>query len=224
MKRAPSMRAGTSAWVAHWAAGEVAAGALALPRRAARVLSAARGWAGAVSLLAALALVLTLVACGPGLGGTGTGATEEALAAYGAREVAVCNAEFADLLGCPAPGTAAAPQPASGARHFAEAGAAAGFSRTLLTLSGNEAELQLRCLDRLFVGSFGQVGTDTPRYFGVVYSGGTRVALATLLVQRVGTGAGTALSLSLVDAAGSTLFGPQLVQPVGGTTLPARCS
>ncbi len=197
--------------------GRVAAVAASMHGR----LAAARGRlatlrAGWLTLLGTFG-VLIVTGCGPGLGGTGTGATDDALASYGAREVPVCGAEFADLLGCIAPGAGAAPQPAAGARFFAEATPA---SRTLLELDGQEAQLRLRCLDLVFIGSFAQAGSQPPRYYGNAIEGGSRVRLASLRVERVGAG----LSITLADSLGQTLAGPQVLAPVSGTTTAAPCS
>jgi len=167
--------------------------------------------------LVALVLLALLGGCGPGLGGTGTGADSDALAAQGAREVPVCDADFADLLGCAAPGVGAAPLPASGARYFAEASPA---SRTLLELDGQEAQWRLRCQDIVFIGSFGQAGTSAPRYFGNAIEGGSRVRLATLVLQR---GTGNTLNATLVDSLGQTIAGPLSLSPVGGTTIALAC-
>ncbi|MBI5718487.1 MAG: hypothetical protein HZC37_12465 [Burkholderiales bacterium] len=170
-----------------------------------------------VAAIATLAAALALLAgCGPGLGGTGTGATDDALAAYGAHDVPVCQSDFADLLGCTAPSTGAAPLPATSARFFAESSPE---SRTLLELDGQEAQWRLRCQGILFVGSFGQAGSATPRYFGNVIEGGSRVRLATLQVERSGTG----LAVTLVDSFGRTLAGPQALLPVSGVTSEATC-
>jgi hypothetical protein len=163
-----------------------------------------------------LAATWLLCACGPGLGGTGTGATQDALAAQGAREVSVCTSDFADLLSCVAPSAGAAPLPATTTRFFAEAAAA---SRTLLELDGQQAQWRLRCLDLVFVGSFGQVGSDAPRYYGQAIEGGSRSRLATLLVQRDAGG----LSVTLADSAGVVIAGPLALQPVGGPTAEAAC-
>lgn len=181
-----------------------------LARLMARPLAALR------ALIGALALVL-VASCGPGLGGTGTGATDDALAAYGAREVPVCSATFADLLSCTAPSTGAAPLPATGARFFAEAAPA---SRTLLELDGQDAQLRLRCLDTVFIGSYAQVGTTPPRYYGNAIEGGSRLRLASLQVERTAGG----LSVTLVDSLGRTLAGPQALAPVPGTTTAASCN
>lgn len=189
----------------------------ATPRSACAARRGAWGDAPAWALLATLAaLLLALAACGPGLGGTGTGATEEAVAAFGAREVPVCEAEFADLLGCARPAAGAAPVPAVDARFFAEATPA---SRTLLALEGQQAEFRLRCAGLVFIGAFAQVGGDAPRYYGNAIDGANRVRLAALLVQRSGAG----LSVTLTDSLGTNLFGPQTLQPVGGTTAEAPC-
>jgi hypothetical protein len=182
----------------------------AAPRHGA--IAGVRGGLAAV----AVALIAMLAGCGPGLGGTGTGAEQDALAAYGAREVPVCEAEFADLLGCTRPAAGAAPLPAAEARFFAEAAPA---SRTLLELDGQQAELKLRCAGIVFIGSFAQAGLQAPRYFGNAVEGGSRVRLATLSVQRSGTG----LVVTLVDSLGVTLAGPSLLQPVSGATTEAPC-
>lgn len=169
---------------------------------------------------AAAALLLAaawLAGCGPGLGGTGTGATQDALAAYGAREVPVCQSELADLLGCTPPGAGAAPLPAGSTRFFAEATPA---SRTLLELELQRAQLRLRCADIVFVGTFGQVGNEAPRYYGNATTGGSSTNLASLIVQRNGT----ALTVTLVDSHGGTLHGPQALSPVAGVTDAAACN
>lgn len=171
----------------------------------------------AVLLLAVLAFVLALLGgCGPGLGGTGTGATADAMAAYGARDVPVCQSDFADLVGCNAPSAGAAPLPAGGARFFAESSPA---STTLLELDGQEAQWRLRCLDTVFIGNWGQAGTAAPRYYGNAIEGGSRVQLASMQVQRSGNG----LSVTLVDSSGRVIAGPLLLVPVGGTTSAAAC-
>lgn len=177
-----------------------------------------RRWLAAGWLALAFAFGAAIVAgCGPGLGGTGTGATDDALAAYGAREVPVCGAAFADLLSCAAPSTGAAPVPASGARFFAEATPA---SRTLLELDGQDAQLRLRCLDLVFIGSYGQVGAQSPRYYGNAIEGGSRLRLASLQVERTATG----LSVTLVDSQGRTIAGPEALAPAAGTTAAAACN
>jgi len=197
--KARGMATWTAIWHAHWA----------VARDATRA-----GWhAGLLALLGAL----FIAGCGPGLGGTGTGASADALASYGALEVPVCTSGFADLLSCAAPSAGAAPQPAAGARFFAEATPA---SRTLLELEGQEAQLRLRCLDLVFIGSFAQVGSLPPRYYGNATEGGSRVRLATLQVERVSAG----LSVTLVDSLGQTLAGPQVLAPVSGTTAAAPCN
>ncbi|MBL8343101.1 MAG: hypothetical protein JNL30_16660 [Rubrivivax sp.] len=174
--------------------------------------AAQAGWA----ICALFAVCAVLAGCGPGLGGTGTGAEQDALAAYAAREVPVCEAEFADLLGCARPSAGAAPLPAADARFFAEATPA---SRTLLALDGQQAELRLRCAGVVFIGSFGQVGLQVPRYYGTAIEGGSRVRLASLAVRRTGGG----VEVTLVDSLGLTLAGPQGLQPVSGTTAEAPC-
>jgi hypothetical protein len=193
-----------------------------MPRaRRLRPAVAQRPWAALQAALsralAIAAAACALAACGPGLGGTGTGATQDALVAYGARDVPVCQAEFADLLGCAPLSAGAAPLPASDARFFAEATPA---SRVLLELDAQVAELRLRCRNLVFIGSFGRVGNDAPRYFGNLIEGGSRSSLATLLVQRSAGG----VSVTLVDSLGFSVFGPQELAPVAGVTAEAACN
>lgn len=168
------------------------------------------------ALGAAFFALLVASGCGPGLGGTGTGAETDALAAYGAREVPVCSSDFGDLLGCTPPGAGAAPAPAVGVRFFAEASPA---SRTLLEVDGQQAQLRLRCADLVFIGRFGQVGAAAPRFYGQVIEGGSRAQLASMVAERTATG----LAVTLLDGDGRTIAGPQALLPVGGTTSAAAC-
>lgn len=173
-------------------------------------------WTAGLAVLAAVLTAVLMAGCGPGLGGTGTGASADALAAYGAREVPVCSADFADLLGCAAASPGASPQPASGVRFFAEASPA---SRVLLEVDGQEAQLRLRCLDLVFIGRFGQVGTATPAFYGQAIEGGSLAQWASLQVERSSTG----LTVTLFDGGGRTLAGPQALAPVAGSTSAASC-
>lgn len=183
--------------------------------------TSATGWVvragarGAAAMAAAL-LVATLAACGPGLGGTGTGADGDPLAAAGAQSVPVCQADFADLLACSA-GSGATPQPQAGPRFLAETEPA---SRDLLELQGQDARLELRCQNLQFSGTWGQQPGQAPRYFGVVRGPQAgQEARATLTVARTAGG----VEASLLDAQGGVLRAGVALKPVAAPTTAASC-
>lgn len=167
-------------------------------------------------LAAALAAVLLvwLTACGPGLGGTGTGASDDALAAFGAQPASVCQSDFADLLACTGSGVMT-PAPTGASRWFAESEPA---SRVLLELAGNEAHLLLRCAALEFSGQWGVAAGQSPRFYGRISAPGID-ANAMLLATRSADG----LTLQLLDAAGQVLHGNLALKPVGAATGAAGC-
>jgi len=182
----------------------------ALRRRAAMDQRAGRAAWVAAALLGLLGL---LAACGPGLGGTGTGASSDALTSFGAEAVSVCQSDFADLLPCA--GAGASPAPQGTPRRFAEAEPA---SRTLLELDAQDALLQLRCQRLQFSGTWGQVAGQSPRYYGRLHDGMVD-APAMLFVARSATG----LTVRLADAQAQPLTAELPLRPVSGATTPAPC-
>jgi hypothetical protein len=163
-------------------------------------------------MLAGAAWLALLAGCGPGIGGTGSGASADEFASFGAAPASVCDAEFAGLLNC-AIGTAALQGTA--AVWFAESAPA---SRTLLALSQQEARLQLRCEGLVFEGAWGAVPGQPARYYGRVTSaGGT--ARASLEVAL----AGAALAVTLRAQDGSALAPTGQLLRVPGETAPLAC-
>lgn len=160
-----------------------------------------------------LAMSALLVACGPGLGGTGTGASSDSLQTFGAQAAEVCQSDFADLLPCG--GSGAAPAPSGASRWFAEAEPE---SRLLLELAGSEARLQLRCAMLEFNGVWGQAAGASPRYYGRISTAGTE-APGMLLVARSPEG----LRLQLLDREGQPLYGDLSLHPVASATSAAPC-
>ncbi len=182
-----------------------------------RFLPGARNAAHAKSRTLAQALLGLLVlllasACGPGVGGTGTG-NEPQLARFGATAAAVCSSALLSQLACAptttAPvdtsttpgmaGTASLPlDPGTAAVRFADAA-----QRVLALLQGNRVELNAPCAGLRFGGDWGLVFGQTPRFYGWAESSvytGPAVLEASI--------SGNGLVLRLLDENGRVLLGP----------------
>jgi hypothetical protein len=150
-----------------------------------------------------LALVALLAACGPGVGGSGTGEDQTALPPFGAANAALCGSELAPLLLCPS--GASAPGAAGGTEPVAFSGRLGGQD-VALQLQGNRAELRVGCTLLRFGGQWGQLAGQPERFYGYTDPDG-QPAVATLEARL----AGSEIELTLRDANGSVLFGPQRV-------------
>lgn len=163
-----------------------------------------------------LAILAALVqGCGAGLGGTGTGDSVEALAAFNAQRAAPCASSLANVLGCAA-SAAGAPSAVPAARWLADGSPAAQVQAEV-----NDAELQLllRCPGWRFDGSWGQSAALGQRWYGHLQQGST-----TTLATVTGTVLGQQLVLTVLDAAGRVLVGPLSLTAVPAPTQPAACS
>lgn len=150
--------------------------------------------------LAAAALAL-IAACGPGVGGSGTGEDQTALPSFGASAAALCSGELAPVLAC-APTTGGAIDPGLGTGLVAFRGQVGGESVSLV-LQGNGAELRVGCTLLRFRGLWGQLPGQPPRFYGYVDPDGAPV-VATLEARLVGG----EIELTLRDANGSAVVGP----------------
>jgi hypothetical protein len=150
--------------------------------------------------LATAALAL-LAACGPGVGGSGTGEDQSALPSFGASASALCSGELAALLAC-APASGGALDPGGGTGLVAFRGQAGGEAVSLV-LQGNGAELRVGCTLLRFRGQWGQLAGQPPRFYGYLDPDGAPV-VATLEARLVGG----EIELTLRDANGSALLGP----------------
>jgi hypothetical protein len=184
--------------------------------------------------LPALPLLAVLTACGPGIGGTGTGSPEIDLSGFGAQALSVCSASFAARLAC-GPGTSAgapvaspgptpAPTPApavsAGTGTVVFADTATG-REAVWVVEGNRATLSLRCAGQSFSGSWGIDARGNLRFFGTA-TGSTGVPVAAQLA--VDATSGTALQLRLLAANGSALAPAVVVDRVASEPpAPERC-
>jgi hypothetical protein len=153
----------------------------------------------ALAALAAAALAL-MSACGPGVGGSGTGEDQTALPGFGASAASLCSGELAPLLACtPATGSL---EPGVGTGLVAFRGELGGEAVSLV-LQGNGAELRVGCTLLRFRGLWGQLAGQPPRFYGFVDPDGAPV-VSTLEARLVGG----EIELTLRDANGSAVFGP----------------
>ena len=146
---------------------------------------------------------LAIAGCGPGVGGTGTGAA--AFDAFGASPTPVCGGAVAAALSCPS--APAAPPPAGTLPvQFSDAA-----GQIVLELNGNLARLDDSCLKLSFSGEFGTTAGGAQGFFGSyeVDSDGHDVLAA---LSTVPTGGGDALTVDLRDVDGRVALGPVLLR------------
>lgn len=151
--------------------------------------------------LLAVATLALLAACGPGVGGSGTGEDQSALPPFGASAASLCGSELALLLQCPTGSTTTA----AGTARVAFSGRLGGQD-VALQLQGNQAELRVGCTLLRFRGQWGQLAPQPPRFYGYTDPDGV-AAVATLEARLVGS----EIELTLRDANGSIIVGPVLV-------------
>jgi hypothetical protein len=189
-------------------------------RDAAQPRPAARRWPAALCLLG---LLLWLAACGPGVGGTGTGPRSEDLPAFGAQPAALCTAAFADRLQCPASPGAGPTAPLDGTARAAFVDAQTG-GQTRAEFLANEIELEARCQQLRFSGTWGVAADGQPRFYGSASVEGAAMPALAQLAVTAATAPATGLVLLLQAADGSVIAGPLVVQPAPDPLpAPAAC-
>jgi hypothetical protein len=152
-----------------------------------------------VNLLAAATLAL-LSACGPGVGGSGTGEDQTALPPFGASAASLCSSELAVLLQCPAGSGTAAGGTGTGPVAFS---GRLGGQDVALQLQGNQADLRVGCTLLRFRGQWGQLAGQSPRFYGYTDPEGVPV-VATMEARLVVS----EIELTLRDANGSAILCP----------------
>jgi len=166
---------------------------------------------------ASIAAALSLAGCGPGVGGTGTGA----LGAFGATAASVCGSAFALELGC-----AQAPAPAASSAMGSLAGTAPvqfvdASGRVTLDLDGNAATLLSSCLKLRFDGEFGRAAAGDA-FFGTVHVDAS--SADTLAALTVAPAPGGGLTIELNGADGSTELGPVVLHSaIAPVSAPGSC-
>jgi hypothetical protein len=155
------------------------------------------------------AVVAVLAACGPGVGGTGTGTS--ALPAFGADAAALCSSSFAANLDCGAaspatPGSLAGTAPVV----YAEPDGA-----TLAEFDGNDVHLVVGCDLVVFDGTWGLAPNGAARFYGrAAIAGEAEPRLGALEVQ---AGGAATLVLVLRDERGVVIAGPLTMQRTSGS-------
>ena len=157
-----------------------------------------------------LAVIAILGGCGPGVGGTGTGDTVDALSAFGATAASVCASDLAPVLACPAAtggggggGAAVAPAPGTAPVYLADT---IDGRRVVVSVQGNLIEVNAPCARVQFRGQWGSIAGQAARFYGSTAQDGSTAPATLLAVVR-----GNGLELTLVDALGRVLLGPVLV-------------
>jgi hypothetical protein len=176
--------------------------------------SPARRWALALAVPTFAAL--WLVACGPGIGGTGTDSVAGAFVAYDARPAPVCDSPLAAGLDC----VAAAPtgagttavnyiDPAPSARHLA-------------VYVGNTVTLDDRCSGARFVGEWGRRPDGRESFFGVHIAAGGGAQQAAEL--KVGSDGNARQTVELRAFDGAVLIAPRVLHRTAPPLLSPVCS
>lgn len=174
-----------------------------------------RSWREPVMALLSAALTTLLFACGPGVVGTGTGASAPAdvCAANFAPSVSLCTTSGGTLTAAPSP------------QVFIDAQDAAPAT-VVASLQGSALALRQRCQGLDYSGQWSRWDDGRTAYDGTLRSAafpdGTR---AIVQAEAAPMGSGWELRLTLQDPYGNTLGGPwfvrRTVQPVVDATCPS---
>lgn len=161
-------------------------------------------WPGLLAVL----LCAGLAACGPGVGGTGTGgsAADDAMAQFGAQPASVCSSELAALLQCPSPGAAAGANTGSTEVYLTDS---TGSPQVSARIGGNRVELSAPCRHIQFSGEWALVAGQPGRFYGSA-SVDTVAQVATLAATPSDGG----ISMALLDAQGRSLMPTALLHRV----------
>lgn len=155
-----------------------------------------------------LLVACVLAACGPGVGGSGTGAEEDPLKVFGATALPVC-------------GSALGPQLASCIKDQTVLYADSALQpRVTAQVQDNLIRLQAPCAALTFSGEWAAVGERAPRFYGTVTSA-NGTALASLITAPAGT---DGLRIELRDGLDPPLLGPLTLAPAVVDAAIGNCS
>ena len=129
-----------------------------------------------------LAQACLLAACGPGVGGTGTGLSSvaDALLAFGAQATSACAPDASSSSACTASSGPGSPtgQPPTGLWLNTAPGA-----RVRLDAQGDSVTLEKRCTQERFVGQWATSPALGARYYGIFGAEGQPGVAASLSVR-----------------------------------------
>jgi len=183
---------------------------------------------GLLRIALGLLCAAALGACGPGVGGSGTGTEPAALGVtlpapqpvttptQGATPASLCRSALASALACGSPAPSMPPVPSAPSAPTGGVSLAAPLwladrpvaPRVQARIEGERLDLQAPCARLLFSGPWAQLGAQPPRFHGALDDG--RVATVEANAE------GNALWLTLRDGAGTVWLGPVRLQPVAG--------
>jgi hypothetical protein len=186
-----------------------------LQRRLARHFSSTR----ALGLAGLTVLTAWLTACGPGVGGTGTGETN-GLNHFGATAASVCAADVGAVLGCVTTSGATSPSPTTAATPVFLADAIAS-PRVQARVQDHAIDLTVACTGLRFRGQWGELAGQGGRFFGFTGPDGAQLP-ATLQVQ-AGTAGAAGVVVTLRDASGAVLLGPAALLVVPAALAAGSC-
>lgn len=157
-----------------------------------------------------LSLILTgwLVACGPGVEGTGTGGIDDPLKSFGATAVAACGSPLAPQLAACIKGQTV---------HYGDSPT---LPRVTAEIRDGHIELRAHCAGLTFSGDWASIGDQPPRFYGTV-TRATGTALATLVAS---AGGPASLEIEMRDPLEKLLLGPLTLLPVDANVVVASCS
>ncbi len=157
-----------------------------------------------------LLLAWVLAACGPGVGGSGTGADEDPLKSFGATAVSACGSPLAPQLAACIQG-----QTVRYADNAVE-------PRVTAEILDGRIALQAHCADLKFSGEWAAIGDQPPRFYGTVTNAaGTGAVLATLIASAAGP---ASLRIEVRDQLDQPLLGPLTLVPSEAGAAIASCS
>lgn len=184
-----------------------------------------------IKLALGLLCAAALGACGPGVGGSGTGIEPAAQGvtlpapqpvttpSQGATPASLCRSALASALACGSAAPGVPPVPSAPSAPSAPTGGVSLAAplwladrpvapRVQARIEGDRLDLQAPCARLLFSGPWAQLGAQPPRFHGALDDG--RVATVEARAE------GNALWLTLRDGAGTVWLGPVRLQPVAG--------
>jgi hypothetical protein len=168
--------------------------------------------------MVAFSALLLLAACGPGVGGTGTG-QEHGAVDFGALATPVCTSNLADSLNCPPEVNGMRPPVGSLPLLLADATPP---RRATGRIDGSRLELSLYCEGWSFYGEWGVAMREPDgRFYGTGRGPGGRVQPAVLVLQKRDGGGFQAL---LQDANGQALVPPVQLQAVSSLGVVQACT